>query len=540
MKKEILKNQAIREIVLCAENPIYFIENYCYIQHQVRGLVKFELYDFQKEAIKAFLVNDQVIINKARQLGFSTLTAAFITWLILFHNNKSVVIVSINAEVAKNLLKKIKIILSKLPDWMYLADFDVNRAHAISLTNGSSVKSIARSEDAGRSESLALLVVDEAAHIRGMAEMWKGLKSTLSTGGKAIALSTPRGSGENWFYKTYTEATTGENDWKPILVNWWECPDYASDLVNDPTAPGGKSSTWFRSMTKDMTRSAIAQELLTTFVDTGDTFFDTETIKHYMEATSEPTSKEGLDKNLWIWKQPEEGKKYLIGADAAVGNSADYSTAVVIDTKYDVVAEYKGQLFPDQFGLLLVNLAQKYNGAWICPENAGIGAVTCFTIKNQEYKNLVYLNKEYNQIDPWVAEHQGIQPGLPMNVVTRPMVVAKMEEFLRKNIVGVHSKRFVSEMNTFSVINGKPQAVKGSNDDLIMCMALAIWGAELIYDFKGVKHNTDALMLLDKISITREQFNFREETHRQKINSMKRKLEEEGGKMFMPTFMYRV
>ena len=293
-------------------------------------------------------------------------------------------------------------------------------------------------------------------------------------------------------------------------------------------------------MTKDMTRSQIAQELLTTFVDTGDTFFDSETIKHYLSVAGDPKAKEGLDRNLWIWKFPEPGKKYLIGADACFGNSDDYATAIVIDTKYDVVAEYKGKLAPDQFSALLLDVAGKYNNAWICPENAGIGAVVCSNLKHSGYKNLVYVNREYNQIDAWVAEHQGIQAGLPMNVITRPMVVSKMEEFLRKKLLGVYSKRFVNEMNTFSVINGKPQAVKGSHDDLIMAMALTVWGAEVVHEFQGVKYSTDALKLLDHVKVNREQFNLKEEGHRQRLLTIKKKLEDEGGRMFMPTFMYRV
>ena len=541
MKKEILKEQAIREIILCAENPVYFMENYCTVQHPVRGLIKFELWDFQKDAVKSFLTNDKVIVNKARQLGFSTLTAAFISWLILFHNNKSVLIVSTKADVAKNLLQKIKLILNHLPDWMYLTDFDMNRQHALSLTNGSSVKSIARSEDAGRSEALSLLVIDEAALIRGMKEMWKGLKSTVSAGGKIIALSTPRGSsGENWFYETYTEAVSNENGWAHMLVNWWECPDYAEDLIDDPQAPGGKSSTWFRSMTRDMSRAQIAQELLTTFVETGDTFFDSATIKHYLGCSSEPCAKEGLDKNLWIWKYPEPGMKYIVGVDTAIGNAEDSSAAIIIDRNYDVVAEYRGQIFIDQFAGVLVDLAERYNNAWICPENTGIGAALAQTLKSLNYKNLLYTNKEYVQVDAWVAEHEGYIPGLHVNIITRPMIVAKMEQFLRETRVGIRSKRFINEMNTFSVINGKPQAVKGNHDDLIMALAITIWGAEVVRDFNGVAYSTDAAKLIQSIQVNRQEFNFKEQSVQMKLVEAKRRMEEKGGKMFIPTFMYRV
>jgi phage FluMu gp28-like protein len=73
------------------------------------------------------------------------------------------------------------------------------------LTNGSEVKAASTSGDAGRSEALSLLVIDEAAHVDGLEELWTGLYPTLSTGGRCIALSTPNGVG-NWFHKTYIEA----------------------------------------------------------------------------------------------------------------------------------------------------------------------------------------------------------------------------------------------------------------------------------------------------------------------------------------------
>jgi phage FluMu gp28-like protein len=79
------------------------------------------------------------------------------------------------------------------------------------LTNGSQVKAGTTSGDAGRSEALSLLIIDEAAFVDGLEELWTGLYPTLSTGGRCIALSTPNGVG-NWFHKTYTESETEMND----------------------------------------------------------------------------------------------------------------------------------------------------------------------------------------------------------------------------------------------------------------------------------------------------------------------------------------
>lgn len=538
-KKHKLKSEVVQEIWKSSNEPEYFIEKFCKVRHPSRGLVDFNLYDYQKVAVTNFAVHDRVIVNKARQLGFSTLTAAFIVWLILFHKDKKVLIISINANVAKEMIDKIKVMLRNLPDWLYLADFSTNRAHKIELTNGSSVESIARSDDAGRSYALSLLVIDEAAIIRGMDEMWKGLKSTVSTGGKIIALSTPKGLG-NWFHKTYSEAVVGENDWHPMLTNWWECPEYSTDLTNDPQSPGGKTSSWFRKFTQDMTKMQIAQELLTSFIETGDTYFDSETIKFWNDQARDPIAREGFDKNFWIWKQPDLNHQYLISADCSTGAGEDFSTFHVIDLKtLEVVGEYKGKVYPDIFAEILMDAGRKYNNAWLAPESANVGSVTCYQIKNAKdpsYDKLVYLTKDFKLTDKWAAEYNGILPGVPTDVRNRNAMVAKLEECLRKKYITIFSKRFINEMHTFAIVNGKPQAIKadGSHDDLIMGLAIGCWLRDIIPEFSGFNNVADISKLYDSITIAKQTFNQRHNDQQMRIHEIKRKLEEQGFQNLQP------
>lgn len=489
MKEQILKNEAIKEIFKCGDDVTYFIDNYCKIQHPVKGVIPFKLRDYQREALKVFLAHDRTIVNKARQLGFSTLLAAFIVWLILFHNDKNVLIIANKKDVAKNTLKKVKLIMKLLPTWMYLADVIENNVHTLVLSNGSSVKSVARSDDAGRSEAVSLLVLDEAAHIDRMDELWKGAASTIATGGKVIAISTPNGMG-NWFHEYFTKAESGEIDWFPFITHWWENPDFAEDIEDDPSVPGGKTSSWFRKTTEGWTRFQIAQELLTSFLESGETFFPNETIGHYTKLAMDPIEKLGMDQGLWIWKNPRPGFRYLISADTALGTGEDSSAAQVIELQdLEVVAEYKGKLPPDVFGEFLIELGHKYNDAYICPEGghlSQVGQVTCFTIKNLGYKNLCYFDKDSGRlIDQWSAEYKGVPPGFAMTQANRMAVLAKLEEFMRKKFVKCYSKRLASEMATFILKNGKAQAVKGLNDDLVMSLAIAVWVRDVCPEFRS-------------------------------------------------------
>jgi hypothetical protein len=482
-EKKILRNQAIKEILACASDPIYFIENYCKVQHEKRGLVYFKLYPYQKQALKEMLNNEKLIVNKARQLGFSTLTAAFILWLILFHYDKKVLVIATKAEVAKNMITKVKIMLSKIPRWMFLSDIEINRAHMVGLKNRSWVKAIATSEDAGRSEALSLLVLDEAAHIANMDDVWGAAAATLSTGGKVIALSTPKGV-QNWFHKYFTEAENGQNDWKSFTAHWWEHPEYAEGLKEDLNVPGGKTSPWFAKITSGWTKQKIAQELLTSFIDTASTYFDLETIQEIEKTAQDPLEKTWNDKNLWIWKYPILGKKYLITADSASGVSEDYSACAVIDLwNMEVVAEYLGKLQPDLFGDFLCELGNMYNQAYICPENESYGYAVCQQILKNSYKNICFFDGNGKLVDKWYGQWNGIIPGFRTDPKSRPMILAKLEEYFRKKYFITNSKRFIGELYTFSVINGKPQAQKNQHDDLIIAYAIGIWVRDTVPDF---------------------------------------------------------
>ena len=505
-QKKILKTWAIEELIKCHDDPIYFIENYCYIRHPTKGKVLFKLYEYQKESIRAYIAHDRVIVNKPRQMGYSTLTAAFVAWYVFFHNDKSVLFLANKQDIAKNLLKKVKLILAEVPDWMLLADLIVNQAHSLEFSNGSSIKAVATSEDAGRSESLSLLIVDEAAVIRNFDEIWKAVKSTVSTGGKIIAGSTPKGIG-NWFYETYTKAETGENEWYPLLFNWWDNPDYAGDdLEKSPNTPGGWTSSWFRKETKDMTVQHIRQELLTSFLESGETFLDVSVIQKIQSEASEPKTKPPeFEDNLWIWDAPQKGKKYLVSCDVASGGAGgeDYCTAQILELKdLEQVAEYKAKITPDLLAENAIEICKIYNNAYLVIENNGIGLAANLVAKRLDYRNLVYLDKDSGRLlDKWTAEYKQINPGYAITPKSRPVMLAKLQEFLNKGYLKIRSKRFANELLTFVVANGKPQASKGKNDDLIMAMALAVWIRDVCPDFGFDNSQIDLAKLYSFITV---------------------------------------
>ncbi len=177
MSYEPSKQEVLKEIVKCGKDPVYFINTYAKIAHPLHGLVPFKTYDFQTDLRQDFNDHRFNIILKARQLGISTITAAYVMWMLLFHRDKNVLVMATKFGTAANLVKKVKHIMKNLPSWIRIASISVDNRTSFELTNGSQIKASSTSGDAGRSEALSLLVIDEAAHVEGLDELWTGFVS---------------------------------------------------------------------------------------------------------------------------------------------------------------------------------------------------------------------------------------------------------------------------------------------------------------------------------------------------------------------------
>lgn len=460
ISKEMMKE----EIRKCGQDPIYFLKNYVKISHPLQGLIPFTTYDFQDALLQDFKDHRFNIILKGRQLGISTIVAGYAAWLLLFRREKQVLVVATKFKTAANLVIKVKKMLKTLPEWMMIADIKADNQSSFELSNGSKINaSTTSSKDSGRSDSLSLLIVDEAAFVENMEELWTGILPTISTGGRCIALSTPNGVG-NWFYKSYVDAEAGNNLFKPTVLPWHVHPD--------------RDEEWFREQTKNMNRRDVAQEFECSFNMSGETVVDPADMERLTNNTSEPKYKTGFDRNYWIWEEPKAGVGYLISADVARGDGADSSVFHVfrIDN-FEQVAEYQGKPNHDMFAMLLNSVGKEYGNALMVVENNNVGFNVLDKLIALEYPNLYYSTKGSHEfVDHYTAEYtDSVVPGFSTTSKTRPLIIAKMEEFVRNRIIKINSPRTIREFETFVWNNGKPEAMRGYNDDLILSLSIGCW-----------------------------------------------------------------
>jgi len=468
------KAEQFDEIKKCGTDPIYFINKYVKISHPTRGPIPFTTYPYQDECVKTFLSHRMIICNKSRQLGLSTVSAAYSLWLALFRRNKNIVILATRLETAKLFLEKIKVMYDSLPEWLIMPTITTLSVREMKFSNKSIIKALPCTENAARGEAVSLLVVDEAAHIEDFDEIWIGLQPTFSTGGDVILISSPKGVG-NQFYNIWQGSTDkepgedGSNGFFAIKLPWTVHPEH--------------DQVWFEQQCAALMGNprAIAQELLCSFEASGFSYLDTESMQWVLSKVESPISRYGQNLDMLIWKYPEQGHKYIICADVARGDADDYSAMHVIDATADeIVGEYKGRIQPDRFAEFLVDVAKKYNDGFIVHEINSAGIVTSYKLKELKYKN-VYYEKLFNgNLEPSYRpeEIEELTPGFTTNVKTRPLILGKLEAAIRNRHIKLKSERLAAEFRTFIVENSKPKAQKNAHDDLIMALAIGLNFAE--------------------------------------------------------------
>jgi hypothetical protein len=469
--KEIIKQEYIK----CSQDPSYFMKKYCYIQHPIRGRVLFHLYPFQEKVLKLWQENNYSIVVKSRQLGISTLSAGYSLWLMLFQKDKNVLCIATKQETAKNMVTKVKFMYDNLPSWLKVTTLENNKL-TLKFINGSQIKAVSAASDSGRSEAVSLLLIDEAAFIEGIGEIWASVQQTLATGGGCIAISTPYGTG-NWFHKTFTAAENNENDFLPIKLPWFVHPerdqswrDKQDELLGDPRL--------------------ASQECDADFSTSGDVVFYPEWIEMIKNTTiKEPLEKRGVDKNLWIWESVDYSREYMVTADVARGDGKDYSACHIIDIQTNTqVAEYKGQLPPKEFGLFLTGLATEYNNALLVVEANNVGWACLDAIIERGYKNLYYSPKsdirDHESYFSRVENSNNLAPGFSTNLRTRPLIIAKLRETIGDRSVTIQSNRLLEEMKIFIWKNGRAEAQTGYNDDLVMSFAIGQYLRETSIKFQ--------------------------------------------------------
>lgn len=442
---------------------VFYFSSFVYVIHPVRGKVQFNLYPYQRSVLYHFIKDRFSIILKFRQAGITELISLYCLWLCMFHQNKKVNIISIKDTTAKKVLKKIKFMYKNLP-W-YLQTPIINgrageygSASMMEFSNGSFIESIPTSSEAGRSESLSLLVIDEAAIVRWASQIWAASFPTLSTGGSAIINSTPYGL-SNWYHSTWVDAIAGGNDFIPIRLYWRMHPE--------------RDDKWYDQMSKALGPKRTAQEIDGDFLGSGNSVFDLVDIKSIEDCLPDyPPLKKRFNGQYLQFTEPDLNTEYFIGADVATGRASDYSSFTCMDKVGEEQVVYKGRMPVDKYARLLGDTGTLFNNAVIAPESNDVGlAVTSF-LQTEGYPKLYYYQKMVRKKGKSRPEVDK-SPGWLTTNKNRSVIIDGLENDVRNEAVTIKDPFFVHEAYTFvydslgrPVAMGKHKTNQSGIDDL--------------------------------------------------------------------------
>jgi hypothetical protein len=516
------KEQLMLEYAKCIKNTPYALRTYLQTyDNTVSQYVPLELFPDQISLLEDYETHNENIALKYRQAGVSTVTAAWASKRLAFakkNKPEKILIIANKLDTSMEMANKIRGFTEQWPNWTGIGfSAEKNSQRHYKLNNGCEVKAVATSRDALRGYTPTILIFDEAAFIEADGDFWSACMASLSTGGKVIVVSTPNGY-DPIYYEIYDQALRGMNDFKISEMFWFKDPRYTRDLqlikvedlihyylnredykdldiidysntdprqrdfneIKQKIADGYKpTSAWFESMVKKLKydKRKVSQELECNFLGSGDNVFDSKQLQDIKQNMLKEPINKMMGGALWIWKEPIQGHKYIMGVDVSRGDSEDFTSMIVIDfDTREQVLEYIGKIPPDVAAEIAYKWGMMYSAFIVIDITGGMGVSTARKLQEMNYKNLYIDGVEMG--NKWKYDPKALDkiPGLNFNN-KRVQIISSFEESMRHGFK-IYSNRLFNEMNTFIYINGRPDHQKGHHDDLIMAIAMATYVGE--------------------------------------------------------------
>ena len=460
----------VEEFVKCSQDPVYFIVNYIKIISLDKGLVNFDLYDFQADMVNKFHENRFNIAKLPRQSGKSTVVTAYLLWYTLFNDNVNVAILANKAATAREMLQRLQLSYENLPNWMQQGVVNWNRG-SLELENGSKIMAASTSASAVRGMSFNIIFLDEFAfiptHIAD--EFFSSVYPTISSGKstKVIIISTPKGM--NMFYKLWHDAEKGKNEYTTTEVHWSQVP--------------GRDAEWKEQTIKNTSEEQFNQEFECEFLGSVNTLITSSKLK--ILAYDDPlTSSAGLD----IFEEPIEGHDYVCTVDVARGITKDYSAFTIIDTTeipYKLVAKYRNnKIKPLLFPNIIHQVCTQYNHAYTLVEVNDIGGQVADILQfDLEYDNLLMcsMRGRAGQVVGQGFSGSKVQLGVKMSTTVKKTGCANMKQLIEDDKLIFTDFDIITELTTFIQKGQAWEAEEGCNDDLAMCLVIFSWLATTDY-----------------------------------------------------------
>ena len=465
--------ESVEEYKKCMESPLYFIKNYVQIVNVDRGLVPFDMWDFQEDMINNFHDERFVICKMPRQTGKSTTIISYLLHFVLFNPEVNVAILANKGAVARELLSRLQLAYEHLPKFLQQGVTVWNKGN-IELENGSKILASATSGSAVRGSSFNIIFLDEFAHVPNtIAEsFFTSVYPTISSGEttKVFIVSTPLGM--NLFYKMWIDAEEKRNNYIPIEVHYTQVP--------------GRDEKWRQETIKNTSEVQFNQEFLCEFLGSTHTLIDASKLRS-MVFKKPVFSKNNID----VYEEPIKKATYCMIVDTAQGKGQDFSAFSVFDVSqipYRQVAKYRdNNISPMLYPNIIYQVGMKYNTAFILLEINDMGAQVAENLHyDLEYENVMITSmkgRAGQQIGGGFSKN--IQLGIRTSKQLKRIGCATLKEMIETDKLIVPDFETIAELTTFASRHNSFEAEEGAHDDLAMTLVIFAWLVQQRY-FKDI------------------------------------------------------
>ena len=496
-----------------------YIENCLKIKTKSGTVVPFRLNDAQRK-LYAVAKRQQdagkpvrLIILKARQLGFSTLTEGLIFHACATRRNVNALIVAHREDATANLFRMSKLFYDELPAPVKPM-LRASNAQELVFENPSKLRSerearpglrsrircaTAGGRGIGRSDTLQCVHLSEYAFwpdgADGKASTLAGILQAVPSlpGTRVVIESTANGFED--FKERWDAAVAGETDFEPVFFAWFENPDYSM-----PVVPGTEWTPEERELrdayrltdgqlqwrrwcianncggSLDMFRQEYPASPGEAFLHSGTGVFDNEQIVLRLERLPEPAGRGEFTDGEWtesetgaitLYKLPEEGVPYVLGGDTA-GEGSDYFTAIVIDNVSGrIVAKLRQKYSEPEYVRQICALGRFYNDALVAIET-NFSTYPVMKLQEMEYPNQYSRERE----DTYTRQMKKSY-GFRTDRQSRPRAIANLVEVFSSHPEWFTDRVLLEEMLTFCYNEDhRPEALAGKHDDLVMGAAI--------------------------------------------------------------------
>jgi hypothetical protein len=475
-RKEVFTEQELIEFAACADpvtGPLYFMDNFFYIQHPTRGKMLYHPFEYQTRLIETYHNYRYSISLMPRQTGKSTSAAGYLLWYAMFVPDSTILVAAHKYTGAQEIMQRIRYAYELCPNHIRAGATSYNK-NSLEFENGSRIVAQTTTETTGRGMSISLLYADEFAFVRPTIarEFWTSISPTLATGGKAIITSTPN-SDEDQFALLWKGAnkcedehgnttTLGINGFRAFRSNWREHPD--------------RDEKWGLEQLAQLGEDRFRREMECEFVINDETLIAPTKLLD-LEGV-EPTNRTGQVR--W-YKKPSRDKIYIVALDPSLGTGGDPAAIQVFEADTtEQVAEWRHNRtdIPTQVKLLADIVTELYDVTkddkkiYYSVENNTIGEAALISINEYGEENI----RGYFLSDNSVTGTTGRRFRKGFNTTNKAKLTAcnKFKILVESGRMKLYSRPLISELKTFVAAGGSYAAKPGETDDLVMSSLLVV------------------------------------------------------------------